>query len=176
MSADYLTANWRCRQYRALEATKRLPRSRSRPTVSLGVCLIYPTAQLTVRCPVKSRAVEVGGTQIECRASSLPSHAGLRVRVSFFDNARALGKLVRICFDPCTEHAGLARLDVESLEAEALSTLSIADIAQAIESCKAMQHAGRGVDYPCTLLRSWHFALPSCRIDRARFAGHRAST
>ena len=125
---------------------------------------------------MKSRTVEVAGTQIECRASSLPSHAGLRVRVSFHDGTLELGNLVRTCFDPCAEHARLARLDVEALEAEALSTLSIADISQAIDSCKALQHAGKGVDYPCTLLRSWHFALPSCRIDRARFGGLGAST
>jgi hypothetical protein len=125
---------------------------------------------------VHSHAVDIAGTQIECRASSEPPHAGLRVRVSFFDNGRALGNLVRICFDPCTEHARLVRLDVEALELEALSTLSIADISQAIESCQAMQHAGNGVDYPCTLYRSWHFALPSCRIDRARFPGLGAST
>jgi len=126
--------------------------------------------------PMKSRTVEIVGTKVECRASSIQSHAGLRVCITFFDHSGAIGNLIRICRDPCAEHGSLACLDDEAREAEALLTLTVADISQSIESCKAIQRAGNGVDYPCTLLRSWHYTLPSCRIGRAPASELDAST
>ena len=109
---------------------------------------------------MQSRVVQTPDEEFECRAEIGYQPHARAVNVKFFSKGEHVATLRVFCWHVCPEYSRLVGLSDGEVEHLALTDLIEArlpmDASRAVASCRALQKAGPGVDYACTVGVSWH--------------------